>query len=83
MNTMKRTRGEFIMCCKCKSTTGLIILAAGILFLLRDLGVWNFWNIQWWSIIFIVGGMIAMCKGSGCCSEGECCTKPEKKEKKK
>jgi hypothetical protein len=59
---------------------GLLFLIIGILFLLRDVGVWNFWNIQWWSALFIIGGIGAMC--SSCCANcGTCCTPDAKKKK--
>jgi|TARA_B100001964_G_C14151532_1_gene562293 hypothetical protein len=45
------------MCKKCKKICGVLLLIGGILFLLRDLGVWNFWNIQWWTFLFIVLGI--------------------------
>ncbi|MBU1201789.1 MAG: hypothetical protein KJ583_04530 [Nanoarchaeota archaeon] len=54
------------MCCeKCNKMTGMLVLAFGILFLLRDLNVWNFWNIQWWTVAFLVGGLIVVC--TSCC----------------
>jgi hypothetical protein len=28
-------------------------VALGIAFLLRDLGIWDFWNIQWWTALFL------------------------------
>tara|TARA_Y100000031_G_C8164127_1_gene358464 strand:+ start:555 stop:746 length:192 start_codon:yes stop_codon:yes gene_type:complete len=56
-------------CEKCKKCCGIIFLVLGILFLLGDLGVWNFWNISWWTALFVVmglGGLAAagcpMCK---------------------
>ena len=36
---------------------GGLMLAAGVLFLLRDLGIWNFWNLQWWTVLFILMGV--------------------------
>ncbi|MBW2996998.1 hypothetical protein KY349_01515 [Candidatus Woesearchaeota archaeon] len=40
---------------------GLIVLALGVLFLLRDLNVWNFWNIQWWTAAFLLMGLGCLC----------------------
>ena len=60
---------------------GLLILVVGVLFLLRDLNVWNFWNIQGWSILFLLIGckMLHLAKeGSSCCVP----VKPEAKKKK-
>lgn len=36
---------------------GLLFLMFGVLFLLRDLNVWDYWNIQWWSIAFLMLGL--------------------------
>lgn len=41
----------------CKGSA-LVILIAGILFLLQDLGVWNFWGISWYTVAFIVTGLV-------------------------
>ncbi len=72
--------------CKCIGMTGILLLVSGILFLLRDLGVWNFWNIQWWTVLLIIGGFTIMalsgCKEGDCCSE-MCGTQEEPKTAKK
>ncbi|NQU99020.1 hypothetical protein HQ533_06180 [Candidatus Woesearchaeota archaeon] len=51
---------------------GVVLLILGILFLLGDLAVWNFWNIQWWTVAFLFGGLAALCTG-GCpmCKEAK------------
>jgi len=54
-------------CAKCGKATGFILLVLGVLFLLRDLNVWNFWNVSGWSALFILGGIITW--GSCCCSD--------------
>jgi predicted ferric reductase len=55
---------------------GVVLLVLGILFLLRDLNVWNFWNIQWWTVVFIMVGLFKIC--ISCCPE----CKIEAKKKK-
>jgi len=45
------------MCKKCMTICGGLFLVLGVLFLLRDLGKWNFWNIQWYTAILIVVGV--------------------------
>lgn len=45
------------VCNKCIKIGGAVFLALGILFLLRDLGVWGFWNIQWWTALLIAVGV--------------------------
>jgi hypothetical protein len=45
------------LCKKCLMLEGLLFLMFGVLFLLRDLNVWDYWNIQWWSIAFLMLGL--------------------------
>ncbi len=45
------------MCKKCMIICGGLFLALGVLFLLKDLNIWNFWNIQWYTAILIVVGV--------------------------
>ncbi|MBD3259202.1 hypothetical protein GF371_01065 [Candidatus Woesearchaeota archaeon] len=40
---------------------GIIILVIGILFLLVDLGKWDFWGLQWWTLAFIILGLCKLC----------------------
>ncbi len=59
-----------------------MVLVLGVLFLLRDLNVWGFWNVSWWTAMFLVAGMIMY--GSTCCPECQtaCCDMPAKGKKK-
>jgi hypothetical protein len=68
-------------CNKCLTITAWIFIVLGILFLLRDLNIWNFWNIQWWTILFIIIG-VTTCAHKSCekCSE-MCNMEPAKKKK--
>lgn len=50
---------------KCVKICGSVFLVLGILFLLRDLNMWDFWNIQWWTALFLVMGI-------GCLSSLTC-----------
>ncbi|MBT3262210.1 hypothetical protein HN592_05940 [Candidatus Woesearchaeota archaeon] len=36
---------------------GFILILAGILFLLQDLNVWNFWGLSWYTVTLIVVGI--------------------------
>jgi len=45
--------------------SGALILVVGVLFLLRDLGIWNFWDVQWWTALFLLFGLGKLC-GAGC-----------------
>jgi len=53
------------MCDKCTKMSGALILVVGVLFLLRDLGIWNFWDVQWWTALFLLFGLGKLC-GAGC-----------------
>ncbi len=44
-------------CSKCMQVSGATFLVLGILFLLRDLNYWDFWNISWWTALFVVMGI--------------------------
>jgi hypothetical protein len=53
------------MCNKCYLIGGILLLVIGVLFLLQDLGVWNFWDLNWWSVLIILCGVTALAS-SGC-----------------
>ncbi len=61
-----------MMCKKCMGFCGWLMLVIGVLFLLRDFNVWNFWNIQWWTAVFILMGLshIGMKNCAECCKMG-------------
>lgn len=44
-------------CRNCQKICGIGLLVFGVLFLLRDLNVWGFWNIQWWTVLLIWFGI--------------------------
>ncbi|MEK6822454.1 MAG: hypothetical protein AABY13_01385 [Nanoarchaeota archaeon] len=46
------------MCGKCKKISGVLLVLAGIGFLLQDLGVWNFWDIQWYTALILIYGLV-------------------------
>jgi len=48
------------MCEKCMKTCGVLMLIFGILFLFQDVGVWNFWGIHWWTVMFLLMGVGAL-----------------------
>ncbi len=55
-------------CEKCQMITGALVLLAGIGLLLRDMAIWSFWGISWWTAAFIICGVtgIAMSKCKSC-----------------
>ena len=48
---------DMMGCKKCMKLGGLLLLILGLVFLLRDLAIWNFWNIQWWTAAFLLAGL--------------------------
>ena len=70
--------GKMMMCKKCSMMCGLILLILGVLFLLRDLSVWDFWGISWWTALFILFGLVHMCKHS-CHDCNSMCSEMKKK----
>ena len=64
------------MCRKCTKIGGILLLVLGILFLLVDVGVWDFYNIQWWTALFLVVGVIKLAVSH--CPD---CNEPEGKKK--
>ncbi len=71
MALAKRDMGMKGDTCDCPhhKTFSWIVLIIGILFLFRDLGWWDFWNLQWWTVAFLLVGFAAFC---GCCNKGKC-----------
>jgi len=54
-------------CSKCMKMGGASLLVLGIIFLLVDLSIWDFWNISWWTALFAVMGIGTL--GSANCRE--------------
>ena len=54
-------------CSKCMRVGGAIFLILGIVFLLRDVNIWDFWGIQWWTALFVVWGIASL--GSSKCPD--------------
>ena len=48
---------------------GATFLVLGVLFLLQDFDIWNFWNISWYTALFVVVGVGQL--GSSKCPECE------------
>ncbi|MEK6849416.1 MAG: hypothetical protein AABY01_02495 [Nanoarchaeota archaeon] len=44
-------------CTKCQKICGILMLLAGICFLLQNLNIWNFWNLSWWTVLFLLWGI--------------------------
>jgi len=67
------------MCTKCKKCLTFSLLGLGVLFLLRDLGVWNFWNVSWWTALLLLGGVKGFATGH--CKDCQVLNAPSKKKK--
>ena len=50
-----------IGCKKCSTVTGVVLLALGVIYLLGDLNIWNFWNIKLWTALLIYLGFALLC----------------------
>ncbi|MBI2658831.1 hypothetical protein HYX05_01870 [Candidatus Woesearchaeota archaeon] len=44
-------------CNKCMQMGGATFLILGLAYLAVDLGWWDFWNISWWTALFVVWGI--------------------------
>jgi hypothetical protein len=55
---------------------GLLLLLAGVLFLLQDLGKWTFWGLNWYTVAFLMFGIKKL--SCSCCKD----CKVEAKKKK-
>ena len=66
------------LCEKCGKLAGVVLLLLGVAFLLVDLGVWNFWNVSWYSALILLGGLVML--GSNLCPDCKLPAKPVKKK---
>ncbi|MFC2136255.1 hypothetical protein ACFLTH_16685 [Bacteroidota bacterium] len=65
------------MCCsKCKIITGVLLFLLGIVLLLKDLAIWDFWGVSWWTAIIVIAGIVTCCSGF-CPMCNESCYKPK------
>jgi hypothetical protein len=55
------------MCCgckKCSKISGILVLLLGVAFLLQDMGTWAFFNLSWYSALFLVVGVVMLAMNS-------------------
>lgn len=57
------------MCKHCSKFCGWLWLIFGVIFLLQNLGTWDFWGIQWYTVLFVLMGM--SCIGKSKCKDCE------------
>lgn len=55
-------------CKKCMGLGAGLFVVFGVLFLLQDLNIWDFWGIQWYTVLFILLGILKM----GMCGCSDC-----------
>ncbi|MEK6826100.1 MAG: hypothetical protein AABX08_03935 [Nanoarchaeota archaeon] len=48
--------GSSPCCCHSKGI-GWIVLILGVLFLIKDLGGFYWWTVNWWTVLFIIYGI--------------------------
>ncbi|MFH1064514.1 MAG: hypothetical protein V1729_05515 [Candidatus Woesearchaeota archaeon] len=51
-----------------------LLLLLGVAFLLKDLGVWNFWGVNWWTALILFFGL-----SHGCSAHCPMCKEMRKK----
>jgi len=67
-------------CNKCMKIGGVLLLVLGLLFLSVDLELfngWNFFGIQWWTALFLLGGVIKLAMSK--CPDCQAMRQPKKK----
>ena len=64
-----------------KKYFGIGLAVLGILFLLQDLGKWDFWSISWYTALFLLVGIKIVVHSFLC--KGDCCGPAKKNGKKK
>jgi uncharacterized membrane protein len=50
------------MCEKCSKLSGGLFIVFGVVLLLQNVGVWSFWGIQWYTILFLLAGLMMLGK---------------------
>ena len=50
------------MCSKCGKISGALFLVLGLAFLFVDLDMWSFFNVSWYTGLFLLLGLIMLAK---------------------
>lgn len=58
-------------CKKCCAMGAVLMLLVGVGFLLVDLGVWDFWKVNWWTAVLLLFGLGGL--GKSMCKECQSC----------
>ncbi len=48
--------GQYNCCCHSKGL-GWVLLILGVIFLLKDMDIFYWWNINWWTVLLLLGGI--------------------------
>ena len=64
-------------CEKCFKVGGALFLILGILFLLQDLAIWDFFGISWYTALFVLMGVVHL--ASSTCKECQAVRSGKKK----
>jgi len=46
-----------IPCCCHSKELGWVLLVLGVLYLIRDLGGFSWWIVNWWTVLLIIAGL--------------------------
>ena len=63
-----------------KKYFGVALLVLGVLFLLQDLGKWDFWGLSWYTALFLLVGIKVVVHALTC--NGDCCGSSKNGKKK-
>ncbi len=55
------------MCPKCTKVSGILVLLLGIALLLKDIAIWNFWGVNWYTGLILIFGIGSL--ASSTCKE--------------
>ncbi|HLC46843.1 MAG TPA: hypothetical protein VJI75_03805 [Candidatus Nanoarchaeia archaeon] len=55
------------MCEKCMKIGGIVMGLAGIALLLQDLGRWDIWGLNWYTLAFLIAAF--SCLGTSACKD--------------
>ncbi len=50
-------------CGKCSKIGAVLMLLVGVAFLLVDKHVWHFWDLSWWTVLFLLLGLGGLASG--------------------
>jgi len=55
-------KGGALMKCDCPAWMSWLVLIVGIIYVLADLNIVAWWNLNWWSVAFVLCGLVGVMK---------------------